>query len=126
MVARVCANLNSLGDLQMNKRLFVAVLAIAASLLLLAACTTTASGVTDAGERRRNIDEGVLAVFDESPDAIDVRASGDTSFVFGSAIKHPHPLVLGSYSVHTSAEALARGEAEIERIGAQLRAAGRL
>ena len=110
----------------MNKRLFVSVLAIAASLRFLAACTTTASGVTDARERRRNIDEGVLAVFEESPDAIDVRASADTSFVFGSAIKHPHPLVLGSYSVHTSAEALTRGEAEIERIGAQLRAAGRL
>jgi redox-sensitive bicupin YhaK (pirin superfamily) len=72
------------------------------------------------------IDEGVLAVFEESPGAIDVHASVDTSFVFGSAIKHPHPLVLGHYSVHTSAEALARGEAEIERIGAQLRAAGRL
>jgi len=73
----------------------------------------------------QSIDEGVLAVFEESSRAIEVQATADTSFVFGSAIKHPHPLVLGYYSVHTSAETLARGEAEINRIGAQLRAAGR-
>ena len=42
------------------------------------------------------------------------------------AIKHPHPLVLGDYSVHTSGPALARGEAEINRIGERLRADGRL
>jgi hypothetical protein len=41
-------------------------------------------------------------------------------------VKHPHPLVLGTYSVHTSKAALAQGEAEINRIGQQLRAAGRL
>jgi hypothetical protein len=34
--------------------------------------------------------------------------------------------VLGYYSVHTSKAALARGEAEINRIGQRLRAAGRL
>ena len=44
--------------------------------------------------------------------------------VVGSARKHPHPLVLGDYSVHTSAEALWRGEAEIRRIGARLLADG--
>jgi hypothetical protein len=53
-------------------------------------------------------------------------ADGATSFVFGSAIKHPHPLVLGNYSVHTSAETLRRGEAEIRRIGQRLRADGRI
>ena len=72
------------------------------------------------------IREGTLAVFEESGDAVEVRAVGDTSFVFGSAIKHPHPLTLGYYSVHTSAEALARGEAEIRRIGKLLRVMGRL
>ena len=55
-----------------------------------------------------------------------MRAEGATSFVFGAAIKHPHPLVLGYYSVHTSREALARGEAEIDRIGERLRAEGRV
>ena len=69
---------------------------------------------------------GELAVFEESDGAIELEADGDTSFVLGSAIKHPHPLVLGYYSVHTSGPALAQGEAEINRIGERLRAAGRL
>jgi redox-sensitive bicupin YhaK (pirin superfamily) len=72
------------------------------------------------------IGAGELAVFEESGDAIELEADGDTSFVLGSAIKHPHPLVLGYYSVHTSRAALAQGEAEINRIGQRLRAAGRL
>jgi len=81
-------------------------------------------GALQASQR---IDQGVLAVFEEGTSGvIDVQAVGETSFVFGSAIKHPHRLVLGYYSVHTSAEALARGEAEIQRIGEQLRTAGRL
>jgi len=47
------------------------------------------------GLRRRAVDAGscrpgTLAVFDESNAAIDFIASGNTSFVLGSAIKHPH------------------------------------
>ena len=82
----------------------------------------------DKGELRlpEAIGEGQLAAFEESGAAIELEADGDTSFVLGSAIKHPHPLVLGYYSVHTSSAALARGEAEIDRIGQRLRAAGRL
>ena len=72
------------------------------------------------------IGTGELAVFEESGDTIELEANGDTSFVLGSAIKHPHPLVLGYYSVHTSQAALEQGEAEINRIGQRLRAAGRL
>lgn len=72
------------------------------------------------------IGAGELAVFEESGDAIDLEADGDTSFVLGSAIKHPYPLVLGYYSVHTSRETLDQGEAEINRIGQRLRAEGRL
>jgi redox-sensitive bicupin YhaK (pirin superfamily) len=68
---------------------------------------------------------GQVAVFEESGGAIEVQADGDTSFVLGSAIKHPYPLVTGYYSVHTSPLALAQGEAEIARIGRRLRAAGR-
>ena len=74
----------------------------------------------------QRVDAGELAVFAESEEAVEVRAEGDTSFVFGSAIKHPHTLVLGDYSVHTSVEALARGEAEIVRIGERLRSDGRI
>jgi redox-sensitive bicupin YhaK (pirin superfamily) len=72
------------------------------------------------------IGAGELAVFEESEGAIELEADGDTSFVLGSAIKHPHPLVLGYYSVHTSRAALEQGEAEIDRIGQRLRAEGRL
>jgi redox-sensitive bicupin YhaK (pirin superfamily) len=72
------------------------------------------------------IGEGQLAVFEESDAPIELEADGDTSFVLGSGIKHPHPLVLGYYSVHTSGATLAQGEAEINRIGQRLRAAGRL
>jgi redox-sensitive bicupin YhaK (pirin superfamily) len=69
---------------------------------------------------------GELAVFAESGDAIDFVAHGDTAFVLGSAVKHPHELVMGYYSVHTSKAALDQGEAEIRRIGARLREEGRL
>lgn len=66
-----------------------------------------------------------LVVFDESEDALTLTASEDAEFVLGSAIAHPHPLVLGHYSVHTSADALRAGEARIRQIGAQLRRDGR-
>jgi hypothetical protein len=51
---------------------------------------------------------GTVAVFEPSEAAIDFVAEGRTRFVLGSAAAHPHPLVLGNYSVHTSAEALRR------------------
>src|SRR5260221_6618592 len=58
--------------------------------------------------------------------ALDVIAKGATRFVIGSARKHPHDLVPGSYSVHTTQEAPRRGEAEILRIGNELRRNGTL
>lgn len=67
-----------------------------------------------------------LAVLEEGESTLRFEARGDTAFVLGTAVKHPHDLVLGYYSVHTSAQALAAGEAEIRRIGEQLRASGRL
>jgi redox-sensitive bicupin YhaK (pirin superfamily) len=72
------------------------------------------------------ISTGELAVFEESNDAIVIHADRASRFVLGSATKHPHDLVLGSYSVHTSEAALAAGESEIERIGNQLATAGLL
>ncbi len=59
---------------------------------------------------------GELAVFDRSTEPIEFVAEADTSFVLGSGVPHPHDLVLGSHSVHTSARALADGQAEIRRI----------
>jgi redox-sensitive bicupin YhaK (pirin superfamily) len=72
------------------------------------------------------IPSGGIAIFEPSERSIDFVAEGATVFVLGSAAKHPHDLVLGNYSVHTSADALRQGEAEIRRIGQQLRANGTL
>jgi redox-sensitive bicupin YhaK (pirin superfamily) len=77
-------------------------------------------------ERPEPVAAGELAVFEESNAPLEFLARGDTELVLGSAVKHPHDLVLGYYSVHTSAAALQQGEAEIERIGRHLRAEGRL
>lgn len=82
-----------------------------------------ASGALTAGE---TIEAGELVVFASSAQAVEVVARDDTSFVLGSAAPHPHELVLGSYSVHSSRAALTQGEAEIRRIGQQLRDEGRL
>jgi redox-sensitive bicupin YhaK (pirin superfamily) len=67
-----------------------------------------------------------IAVFEERAGRLDFIARGDTRFVLGSAAKHPHPLVTGYYSVHTSQAALERGEAGIQKLGSELRAAGKL
>jgi redox-sensitive bicupin YhaK (pirin superfamily) len=67
---------------------------------------------------------GEIAIFEPSEESIDFIAEGKTGFVLGSAAQHPHQLVLGNYSVHTSAEALRQAETEIRRIGQQLRANG--
>ena len=72
------------------------------------------------------VDSGELAVFEESNGALEFEALEDTGFILGSAVKHPHDLVLGTYSVHTSKQALEQGEAKIADIGKHLRAKGRL
>lgn len=70
------------------------------------------------------IPAGEMAVFEASEEPIDFVADGKTAFVLGSAPEHPYDLSLGNYSVHTSPEALRRGELEIRRIGQELRARG--
>ncbi len=70
--------------------------------------------------------ENELAVLNESEAEIDVTAESTAEFIFGTAVKHPHDLVLGHYSVHTNPAALQRGEQEIARLGEQLRALGRV
>jgi len=69
---------------------------------------------------------GELAVFEESNQALEFEALENTAFVLGSAVKHPHELFLGNYSVHTSQEALDKGESNIREIGKRLQAQGRL
>jgi len=60
-----------------------------------------------------------MVVFEEGDGRVDLVAVGDTELVLGSAVKHPHPLVLGSYSVHTSVDALRRGVAGIRQLAAE-------
>jgi hypothetical protein len=62
-----------------------------------------------------------MAVFEEGSAPIDVVADGDVDFVVGSARKHPHPLVTGDYSVHTSRDTLSSGQAGIERVASTMR-----
>ena len=71
------------------------------------------------------VGKGELAVFEESNGALEFEALEDIGFILGSAVKHPHDLVLGMYSVHTSKQALARGEGKIAEIGSRLRTEGR-
>ncbi|HEY3695055.1 pirin family protein [Phenylobacterium sp.] len=72
------------------------------------------------------VSAGELVGFEPGETAIDLFAEADTEFVLGSAVAHPHDLVLGYYSVHTSPASLAAGEGRIGEIGAWLRKEGRL
>jgi redox-sensitive bicupin YhaK (pirin superfamily) len=80
-------------------------------------------GALRAGER---VSGGELVVFDssEAPITLEGVVGTGATFVLGSAIPHPYPLHLGSYSVHTSAEALAAGERHIRELKQRLDAAG--
>jgi hypothetical protein len=60
----------------------------------------------------------------EAPIWLTARGEMDTVFVLGSAVPHPHELHLGTYSVHASAEALARGEWRIAELGKKLAEVG--
>jgi Pirin len=72
------------------------------------------------------VDAGELAAFEPCNDAVEFEARSDTEFVLGSAVKHPHELALGRYSVHTNSDALRKGEARIKQIKEHLVAEGRL
>jgi redox-sensitive bicupin YhaK (pirin superfamily) len=87
-----------------------------------AAFIAVSSGTVDVGSMLR---AGDMGVFDHhGPIHFQAEAGGPTTFVLGSAIPHPHDLVLGYYSVHSTEEALIRGEARIAELGALLPPAG--
>jgi redox-sensitive bicupin YhaK (pirin superfamily) len=79
-------------------------------------------GAVDTPDQVRH---GELAIFAPGEEAVEFVAEGDTEFMLGSAVPHRHDLVLGYYSVHTSAEALASGEQRIREIRADLARQGR-
>jgi redox-sensitive bicupin YhaK (pirin superfamily) len=66
------------------------------------------------------VSAGEAVVFEEGNKPIAFEALTDAGFVFGSAVKHPHELVTGYYSVHTTEEALREGERNIAAIGRRL------
>jgi redox-sensitive bicupin YhaK (pirin superfamily) len=72
------------------------------------------------------IRHGALAVFAQGNEPVEFIAEAETEFVLGSAVPHPHDLVTGRYSVHTSQEALAQGERRIRELHQDLVQAGRL
>jgi redox-sensitive bicupin YhaK (pirin superfamily) len=73
----------------------------------------------------RMISPGHIAIFEDGTKPIVVAAGPEgATFVVGSSVPHDHPLHLGYYSVHTSPEALARGEARIAELGERLQQAG--
>jgi redox-sensitive bicupin YhaK (pirin superfamily) len=72
------------------------------------------------------VSAGEFVAFEHSNGALSIQAERASRFVLGSAAKHPHDLVLGTYSVHTSHAALVAGESEIQSIGNRLMAAGLL
>ncbi|MCU1716231.1 pirin family protein [Pseudomonas sp. 5P_3.1_Bac2] len=82
-----------------------------------------AQGTLDAGTP---VTAGQMAVFapGEAPIVFENRGKEAAVFVLGSAVPHAYPLHLGSYSVHTSAQALELGERRIAELGRTLRDAG--
>lgn len=82
-----------------------------------------ASGAVEAGE---SLSAGDMAVFEDGETAIVLTNTRDDDavFVLGSAVPHGHELHLGSYSVHTTEQALETGERRIAELHAKLLAAG--
>ncbi|MBI3146184.1 MAG: pirin family protein [Pseudogulbenkiania sp.] len=80
-------------------------------------------GMLDSGAA---ITAGEMVFFEQNEESIVLQAAAheDAIFVLGSAVPHPYPLHLGSYSVHTNAEALKAGERRIAELGRQLKEMG--
>lgn len=67
-----------------------------------------------------------LVVLSERGSAVEFKSVSGAQFMFGAAQRHPWPLILGNYSVHTNASSLAHGERRIREIGGDLRRRGLL
>lgn len=68
------------------------------------------------GGSRESLEGIELGVLEASTGPLVLEARSGAKLVFGSAPPHPHDLVLGRYSVHTSAAALAKGEQGITEL----------
>jgi redox-sensitive bicupin YhaK (pirin superfamily) len=67
-----------------------------------------------------------IAIFDSQSLPLTIQAQGVVNFMLGSAAKHPHPLITGYYSVHTTDDALIIGEEGIRTVEKRLKAEGRI
>jgi redox-sensitive bicupin YhaK (pirin superfamily) len=72
----------------------------------------------------KDISKGEMVVFEDGEEPLELLSNSTagpgataTTFVLGSAVPHPYPLHLGSYSVHTSDKALRDGERKIKELG---------
>jgi redox-sensitive bicupin YhaK (pirin superfamily) len=79
-------------------------------------CFAQGGDVEVSGERLNR----ELAIFEEGGGGLAFRAVSRCAFLLGSAAKHPHDLVLGTHSVHTSEQALHIGLRRIAEIGQDL------
>lgn len=70
-------------------------------------------GILEASESRL---KNEIVVFEEGNTSIRIEAKTDSQFIIGSSQKHPHPLVLGPYSVHTNPDALKAGILKIREL----------
>lgn len=66
------------------------------------------------------IGKGELIAFEHSEEPVNFTTQEDTQFILGSAVPHLHELYLGNYSVHTSLDALAAGEARIKQLAIEI------
>ncbi len=81
-----------------------------------------AKGSIDLGT---SIVPGQIAILEDGTGSIVLTAGEDgATFVVASSEPHDHPLHLGYYSVHTSADALERGESQIEMLREKLEREG--
>jgi len=68
------------------------------------------------GESSESLEGIELGVLDTSAGPVVVEGRSSAKLVYGSAPPHPHDLVLGRYSVHTSRAALEKGEQGIAKL----------
>jgi redox-sensitive bicupin YhaK (pirin superfamily) len=80
-------------------------------------------GQVEVGGERLNRE---LAIFEEGEGALNFHAVTPCAFMLGAAVKHSNDLVLGTHSVHTSAQSLIAGQRRIAEIGEALRVSGKL
>ncbi len=67
-----------------------------------------------------------LMIFEETGTRIEIESLGSAKILFGTAVKHPYPLINGYYSVHTNSRSLSAGEEKIRNIGLKLKQQGKI